>query len=48
MPTQEALTLGDVGVMLDACLAGAGIAQVLALGTAPLLADGRLVDLFPS
>lgn len=41
------LTLGDVGVMLDACLAGAGIAQVLALGTAPLLADGRLVDLFP-
>ena len=47
VPTQGALTLGDVGVMLDACLAGTGIAQVLALGTAPLLADGRLIDLFP-
>lgn len=41
------LTVSDVSVMLDACLAGVGIAQVLALGTEPLLAEGCLVDLFP-
>ncbi len=42
-----AMTLGDVGLTLDTCLAGVDIAQVLALGTRPLLAAGRLVDLFP-
>ena len=47
VPARGALTLGDVGVMLDTCLAGVGIAQVLALGTGPLLAAGHLVDLFP-
>ncbi len=41
------LVLSDVGTMLEACLAGAGIAQVLALGIADFLASGRLIDLFP-
>lgn len=43
---RNAFMLGDVGFMLDACLAGIGIAQVLALGTEPLLADGGLVEIF--
>ena len=47
VPAWGAMTLGDVGIMLDTCLAGAGIAQVLALGTGQLLADGRLIELFP-
>ena len=47
VPARGAMTLGDVGLMLEACLAGVGIAQVLELGTRPLLAAGRLVDLFP-
>jgi DNA-binding transcriptional LysR family regulator len=33
--------------MLEACLAGAGIAQVLALGVGDLLSSGRLIVLFP-
>lgn len=37
----------DAGTMLAACLAGVGIAQSLALGIAPLLASGELVELFP-
>jgi DNA-binding transcriptional LysR family regulator len=41
------LTANDVGTMHGVCLAGHGIAQVLALGTEQLLASGRLVDLFP-
>jgi len=41
------LLLGDVGTMLEACMSGAGIAQILHLGTSELLANGRLVDLFP-
>jgi DNA-binding transcriptional LysR family regulator len=41
------LLLTDVATMLEACLAGAGIAQVLALGVGDLLTSGRLVDLFP-
>ena len=41
------LTANDVGTMHGVCLAGHGIAQVLALGTEPLLASGRLIDLFP-
>ncbi len=41
------LTVGDVPTMLEACAAGIGIAQVMALGIADMLADGRLVDLFP-
>jgi DNA-binding transcriptional LysR family regulator len=33
--------------MLGACLAGAGVAQVMALGVQDLLDQGRLVELFP-
>ena len=35
------LTVSDVGVMLAACLAGAGIAQVMALGVQAFLDHGR-------
>jgi DNA-binding transcriptional LysR family regulator len=42
-----ALTVSDVGTLLAACTAGVGIAQVMALGTADLLATGTLVELFP-
>jgi len=41
------LVLGDVATMLEACLTGAGIAQILQLGTRELVASGRLVDIFP-
>jgi DNA-binding transcriptional LysR family regulator len=37
----------DTATMHAACLAGAGIAQVLALGVEELLGSGRLVELFP-
>ena len=33
--------------MVGACVAGAGVAQVLALGVQHLLASGALVELFP-
>jgi DNA-binding transcriptional LysR family regulator len=45
--TAGRLTLTDVDTMVGACLAGAGIAQVLALGVEHLLADGDLIELFP-
>jgi DNA-binding transcriptional LysR family regulator len=45
--TKGRLTLTDVDTMVTACVAGAGIAQVLALGVEPLLARGDLVELFP-
>jgi DNA-binding transcriptional LysR family regulator len=45
-PTGQ-LTVNDVGTMHSACLAGSGIAQIMALGAETLLAEGRLVDLFP-
>jgi DNA-binding transcriptional LysR family regulator len=41
------ITLTDVGTMLEACLAGYGIAQVMGFGIADLLEKGRLVELFP-
>jgi DNA-binding transcriptional LysR family regulator len=41
------LIVTDVGTMLGACLAGAGIAQIIALGVQDLVDDGRLVELFP-
>jgi DNA-binding transcriptional LysR family regulator len=41
------LTVNDVGTMHSACTAGYGIAQIMELGAESLLADGRLVDLFP-
>jgi DNA-binding transcriptional LysR family regulator len=45
--TKGPLTVSDVGVMLAACLAGAGIAQVMALGVQAFLDQGRLIELFP-
>ena len=45
--TRGPLTLSDVGTMLDACLAGAGVAQVMEMGIGELLRAGRLVSLFP-
>lgn len=45
--TTGALLVTDAGTMLGACLAGAGIAQVMALGVQDMLRDGRLIELFP-
>jgi len=45
--TEGKLTVSDVGTLLEACLAGAGIAQVMVLGVQDLLNQGKLVDLFP-
>lgn len=45
--TRGRLTLTEADLMVQACLAGAGIAQVLALGVEHLLASGALVELFP-
>ena len=45
--TTGRLTLTDVDTMVSACVAGAGVAQVLALGVEHLLASGALVELFP-
>jgi len=41
------LMVSDVDTLLRACVAGAGIAQVMALGTQELLRSGRLIELFP-
>lgn len=41
------LMVSDVGAMLNACEAGAGIAQIMGLGSTYLIEEGRLVDLFP-
>ena len=41
------LMISDVGAMLSACEAGVGIAQIMQLGSRDLLAEGRLVELFP-
>ncbi|WP_188796929.1 LysR family transcriptional regulator [Dyella nitratireducens] len=45
--TRGALTVNDVGTMHSVCVAGYGIAQVMAFGVEPLLASGKLIDLFP-
>lgn len=44
--TKAVLTVNDVNSLLSCCLAGEGVAQVMALGNEALLKDGRLVDLF--
>jgi DNA-binding transcriptional LysR family regulator len=41
------LLVSDSGALLEACQAGAGIAQILEVGCEQLLASGRLVPLFP-
>jgi DNA-binding transcriptional LysR family regulator len=45
--TSGHLLLTDVGTMLGACIAGVGVAQVMALGIQDLLDGGQLVELFP-
>ena len=47
IPVAGHLTVSDAGTMLDACVAGAGIAQILELGTEELLRTKQLVNLFP-
>ena len=41
------LMVSDVGAMLGACEAGAGIAQIMELGSKQTVDSGRLVELFP-
>ncbi|HEV2672950.1 MAG TPA: LysR family transcriptional regulator [Aliidongia sp.] len=45
--TTGRLLLSDVGTMLGECVAGTGVAQVMALGMQDLIDQGRLVELFP-
>ncbi|RXZ38063.1 LysR family transcriptional regulator [Oxalobacteraceae bacterium CAVE-383] len=45
--TSGQLTMTDVDTMLNACLAGAGIAQMLALGVTHHIESGALIELFP-
>jgi len=47
VPTQGRLTLTDPGTLLATVLAGAGIAQIKAIGIQQQLDAGQLVDLFP-
>jgi DNA-binding transcriptional LysR family regulator len=44
---QGRLTVNDVGTLHSVCIAGQGIAQLLALGAESLLASGKLIELFP-
>jgi DNA-binding transcriptional LysR family regulator len=41
------LTVNNVGTMLGACVAGHGVAQLLALGIEDFLNRGKIVELFP-
>lgn len=41
------LMLNDAGTLLSVCQSGHGVAQIFALGSEHLLAEGRLIDLFP-
>ncbi|WP_263315863.1 LysR substrate-binding domain-containing protein, partial [Enterobacter hormaechei] len=41
------LTTTDVDLMVQSCVSGVGIAQVLSLSVTQLIADGLLVELFP-
>ncbi|HEY1610511.1 MAG TPA: LysR family transcriptional regulator [Paraburkholderia sp.] len=45
--THGRLTVNDPGALLDACVAGSGIAQMLLLRAERPIADGRLINLFP-
>jgi DNA-binding transcriptional LysR family regulator len=47
MATPGQLTVNEAGTLYSVCLAGYGIAQMMAIGIEQFLADGRLVDLFP-
>lgn len=45
--TKGHLTTTDVDLKLQACVSGSGIAQVLSLNVGQLIADGKLIELFP-
>jgi DNA-binding transcriptional LysR family regulator len=45
--TNGRLTVNDPSALINACLAGSGIAQMLLLAAEPLIREGRLVNLFP-
>jgi DNA-binding transcriptional LysR family regulator len=45
--TSGRLVVNDGGSMHSACVAGYGIAQVMAVAAGPLVTSGQLVDLFP-
>ncbi|MGA7781638.1 MAG: LysR substrate-binding domain-containing protein [Paraburkholderia sp.] len=45
--TNGRLIVNDPSALLNACLAGSGIVQMLLLGAEPLIREGRLVNLFP-
>jgi len=47
VPTSGPLTFTDPKSMLEECVAGTGIAQVIGWGIKGLLASGALIDLFP-
>ena len=47
LQARGSLTVNDAGTLYSACLAGHGMAQVMDLGVGPMLADGRLVEVFP-
>ncbi|MDB4872543.1 MAG: LysR family transcriptional regulator [Gemmatimonadales bacterium] len=48
VPTSGPLTFTDPKSMLEECVAGTGIAQVIGWGVGGLLASGALIDLFPA
>jgi DNA-binding transcriptional LysR family regulator len=48
VPTRGPLTFTDPKSMLEECLAGTGIAQIIGWGIKELLASGVLIDLFPA
>ena len=47
IPAEGRLLVSDVEAMLGACIAGAGIAQVMEIGVEQMMRDGLLVDIFP-
>jgi len=47
VPTHGNIMVSDVGTMLGLCISGAGICQVMALGTGDYILRGELIELFP-
>jgi DNA-binding transcriptional LysR family regulator len=45
--TAGRIVVTEFGPVIGACLGGAGIARVKAIGVQELLANGRLIDLLP-
>lgn len=41
------LMVSDVDTMIGACCEGAGIAQIMEYGSQPIMASGKLVEIFP-